>query len=1071
MQTRLGNSHKNSDHLKSHAVEDTLLSPSERRPDTFTVSPQSQNHGSPKRVLDAKFIARKTVSKPKPTQPSSNLAAATEAEIVVASSPEPAVENEEKNQDEEPTGPPRKKTRTSPTRTEPSLRPTLGSARNEKGHFPTTLPPKPSPLESSRADDRRRIGENKNFNLRAQTENPSPPANGSVGRGNVYDNTRAKDFPIRDVFKTQTRGDAESVNAPKQVQRILAAPVPTLGRPSPPSVLASSKTPNPPPLPGAGTARVDANQTASRAAHNPSIVAPQPQARNQNHALNREISFGQGQQKTAVQSQNSLFDNLFHRQDSHSQAPKSSKNSPRPSPLPSDTGNFSAFGLHPNLNGRKTSLGRSESPNSGLLRPLQDSKSRSQQPARSAQINNAQGSNAQSSGVSHATKVPEPTPSSNTQNTAANFGFDLKMPGRGFLIFGDASRGNQPSASQQPFQSAQTAAQRALNYSTTFATNGDVSNRASPPSPPLPPAAMAPASTGPRAPVATMNEGQTGDRSCPINLDTSSDEEELFGRPMGYVRPTPPQPCATEEIQKIQQTRQTQRPQHKQKEKQKITNPTVANSVSTKPTVNGAPAAAVSVPKPSGPDRPSVDHQKPATAPEAAASVPGDETSFPSKLLLGQQRPAPAPEVTTNGIGKKPSVMARPSIDHRQSDLNPTPAPDPETVANGCNGRVLDTDSPLMPFRKAGAVPNLAENVSGGKSSDSDRPLMDRWRAKAAANATAKPSDDKGSGANRTLLGPIGSSEVAAARAQPQARVLNGSDAAKTYGDQRSEAYRSFTNTAFRGQTGAATQAQTMAQILGKVKSTAAIALEAEFASFGDEALESDRPLLILDQRWKNITPREWQQLTPVERSTALVDRHDANEFDSAIYSKANESSNPNSGFYGVPSYALRVTAPPRPEPKFLAHINPWTHWTHARTPEWHAEKQEEIKARGNRKDPRNFGQAAKRVAEGKATRGHLPSYRKPELPDRVKTNPSWMAALAELNKLKEAYHAEQRTKTQQRKRRRKGKDTATQHRNVDGDGDVDMDDSSGSVGNEPVRTSQRPTEFALHRGNWTVIR
>ncbi|KAK8099541.1 uncharacterized protein PG998_012782 [Apiospora kogelbergensis] len=213
-----------------------------------------------------------------------------------------------------------------------------------------------------------------------------------------------------------------------------------------------------------------------------------------------------------------------------------------------------------------------------------------------------------------------------------------------------------------------------------------------------------------------------------------------------------------------------------------------------------------------------------------------------------------------------------------------------------------------------------------------------------------------------------------------------------------------------------------MAQILGKVKSTAAIALEAEVASFGDEALESDRPLLILDQRWKNITPREWQQLTPVERSTALVDRHDANEFDSAIYSKANESSNPNSGFYGVPSYALRVTAPPRPEPKFLAHINPWTHWTHARTPEWHAEKQEEIKARGNRKDPRNFGQAAKRVAEGKATRGHLPSYRKPELPDRVKTNPSWMAALAELNKLKEAYHAEQRTKTQQRKRRRKGK-------------------------------------------------
>ncbi|KAK8004936.1 hypothetical protein PG990_010973 [Apiospora arundinis] len=1119
IQTRMGTSNKHPSQIKSQAAQDTFISPTERRPEANIASPQSLNYNSPKKMLDAKFVGRKSTGKPKSTQ--SNSAAATEAEIVVASSPEPAVRNEQIHQDEESTGPPRKKVRTSPASTQPSIHPS-GPVKSEKDQLSATVP-KSLPQESSRVDDRRRIGENKNFDLRAQTENPSPPAHRSVGRGNIHsNNSRAKDFPQpaaasnatlrtrapenREVSKTQSRSDVEGLNAPRQAQRILPAPVPTLGKPSPPSVLASSKSPNPPPPPGADTARGNADQTMSRATYNAPIIAPQPQSRTENHVLNRETSLGQGQQqhqKTAAQSNSPLLDNLFLRQESHLQPPRSANSSPRPSPLPSEQTKFNGFGL------RNTGLGRSESPNPGPLRQQQDTKSRSQ-PVSSAQASNAQGGwKPQSNGLQHPARVSEPTPSLNAQNAADNFSFNLKQPGRGFLEFSDASRGghhNQHAVTPQQVQAAQaaqtaaqTAAQRALNYSAAFAThNGQTLKKPSSPSRQLPPAAVAPTSSAPRAPIAPMmikeecgqgigwlqglkQNGHKRSSNPPvvINLDTSSDEEEEPAKQARSVRPVPQQPSATDQIRKIQQARQAQKARQIGQGKQTVPNGTaapVAPEVVTKLATSGAKSAAVSGTKPLDSDRPSVDRQKPAsTVPEAVMNVPGYAIAELNKPLINRQNLSQVPEATMNGFASNsPSSLSRQPTDH--SKPAPAPAPASKIVANGSDGKTSGANRPLMPLRKVDAAPNLTENLSGGKSSDSDRPLMERWKARTDPKATIKPSDERIVDPNRLPSGPARGPVIAGAQAQAQTQVkaLNTSGTTNTDGgdgDGGLGINRSDPS-AVRNSTVADNKTQTLTQTLAQSKGKAAAisAPNAEAASSDVKTSDSDRPLLAPDKRWKNLTAQKWQQLTPVQRRKVLVDTHDANEFDSAIYSKANETSWPQSVVYGIPSHALQPSAPPRPVPKISPHINPWTHWTHARTPEWHAQKQEEIKARGNRKDSRNFGQAAKRLAQGKAARSHLPSkFKQPELPDRVKTNPAWMSALAELDKMKETYHADQRAK--RAKKRNKGKGKAAQQL-VDKDGDVEMDSSPESAGDESAAhvIPQNPTEFVLHRGDWTIV-
>ncbi|KAK7946886.1 uncharacterized protein PG986_011207 [Apiospora aurea] len=821
---------------------------------------------------------------------------------------------------------------------------------------------------------------------------------------------------IREVFDIQARGDAECLSASSRpVQRILPAPVPTLARPSPPYDLASNgKSPNPPTV--ASTTRGISDQTASRAIQSPSNVAPPPQTRKQSHVLDRESSFGQGLQKPGAQSQSPLLGNFgslhgFSRQDSHSQPPRES---PRASPLPSDKTNFSGFGLHPNRNERSTGLGRSQSPNPEILRRQQEAKPRTQPIGGSAQANNVQSSNAQSNGVLHtAAKIPEPTPSSRTQTMADSRSFNLKLPGDGFLHFGGSSRASYHSAAPpQVHAAAQTAAQRALNYSAALSSNGEVTKKSSSSSPQLPLAAVAPPSNGLRAPVAPMVEGQNGHKTHIepleiISIDSSSDDESSKRR-TGVDRPNPPRASSAQQAQKVREAQQ---------EKQAIPNNlAAATQVSTKVATNGTTAPVVSGDKTSDSDRPLMDRRKPTTSLEAAVKLARETTSGSSRSLGNHQNPAPAPRVVTNGSGSKPSDWEQPLMDHRKLVTGP------KTVANGFGGEASSSETPQLARRETAAAPGLDRNVPGSKSSDSDRPILDRWRVGVVQKAVSTRTDDKHLDSDRPVPGPARDSNVVPT---PAPAPTPDPDPAL------------------------------------------AISEPAAANRSGDKTSDSDRPLLGPDRRWTNVTRQRWEQLPPAQRRKMLVDTHDADMFDSAIYSKANESSRPNSVIFGIPSHALQATTSSRPIPQISAHINPWTHWTHARTPEWHAQKQAEIKARGYRKDPKNYGQVAKRLAQGKATRGQLPSNKKQELPDRVKTNPAWMSALAELDKMREAYHADQRTKAQQRKKRAKGKGKA---RLFDDDGDVEMDgpESGGGSGGEGPAQQQRSTEFVLYRGDWT---
>ncbi|KAI1088783.1 hypothetical protein F5B19DRAFT_406325 [Rostrohypoxylon terebratum] len=193
---------------------------------------------------------------------------------------------------------------------------------------------------------------------------------------------------------------------------------------------------------------------------------------------------------------------------------------------------------------------------------------------------------------------------------------------------------------------------------------------------------------------------------------------------------------------------------------------------------------------------------------------------------------------------------------------------------------------------------------------------------------------------------------------------------------------------------------------------------------------------LIREQSWKCSKPEEKRQI--------LVSKHDPEKFDSYIYSKSNEPFRPGSALFGLPPW-MQPTRPTRPATHF-AHIDPRIHWSHPRSEKWHMKKQKEIRARGTRKD--NFGKVAARAARRKREEGcHMPP-----LPDRVKNNPQWLAAVEELDEMAEEYHAQKREKLRERKLRKErwSYPRSVQHEEteiekesnpVDEDGDCEMGD------------------------------
>ncbi|KAI1439607.1 hypothetical protein F5Y02DRAFT_54357 [Annulohypoxylon stygium] len=193
------------------------------------------------------------------------------------------------------------------------------------------------------------------------------------------------------------------------------------------------------------------------------------------------------------------------------------------------------------------------------------------------------------------------------------------------------------------------------------------------------------------------------------------------------------------------------------------------------------------------------------------------------------------------------------------------------------------------------------------------------------------------------------------------------------------------------------------------------------------------------------IRGQSWKYTKPEDKRQILISKHDPEKFDSYIYSKNNEPFRPGSASFGLPRW-MQPPRPTRPATHF-AHIDPRVHWSHPRTKKWHMRKQNEIRARGTRKD--NFGQVAARAARRKREEG-CPM---PPLPDRVKNNPQWLAAVEELDEMAEEYHAQKREKLRERKTRKERwsyprsvqqeeKEKERESIAVDEDGDCEMSEN-----------------------------
>ncbi|KAI2638750.1 hypothetical protein GGS26DRAFT_542756 [Hypomontagnella submonticulosa] len=159
------------------------------------------------------------------------------------------------------------------------------------------------------------------------------------------------------------------------------------------------------------------------------------------------------------------------------------------------------------------------------------------------------------------------------------------------------------------------------------------------------------------------------------------------------------------------------------------------------------------------------------------------------------------------------------------------------------------------------------------------------------------------------------------------------------------------------------------------------------------------------------------------EQQQNPITKHDSKKLDSYIYNKQNEPFRPGSASFGVPAYHL----PPRPTQSAAAftYIDPRVHWNHHHSAKWHLEKQRNIRERGTRKT--NFGRAAARLAKRKREEGD----QAPEmaLPERVMSNPQWLAAIDVLEemegKMKERRRAKWREDRRERERNAEGQKKA----------------------------------------------
>ncbi|KAI0873728.1 hypothetical protein GGS24DRAFT_379277 [Hypoxylon argillaceum] len=163
--------------------------------------------------------------------------------------------------------------------------------------------------------------------------------------------------------------------------------------------------------------------------------------------------------------------------------------------------------------------------------------------------------------------------------------------------------------------------------------------------------------------------------------------------------------------------------------------------------------------------------------------------------------------------------------------------------------------------------------------------------------------------------------------------------------------------------------------------------------------IDEHQPITIISQGPLSaaLGGRVWKKMSPEERRLFWVSQHDPEKLDAQIYSENNRPFRPGDDLFGVADDALPLR-PKRPATHF-DYINPRTHYSHQESEALYLQKQKEFPARGNRKT--RFGEAIKRgVLRKQAAPKPSQKQKRDKLPQRVRDNPKWLAALDVLERL-----------------------------------------------------------------------
>lgn len=406
---------------------------------------------------------------------------------------------------------------------------------------------------------------------------------------------------------------------------------------------------------------------------------------------------------------------------------------------------------------------------------------------------------------------------------------------------------------------------------------------------------------------------------------------------------------------------------------------------------------------------------------------------------------------------------------------HPTTAADKLTTTQTKNPNQVLPQSDILPTFQRGKSVNKAVARTIDPSYAPPLPAVSspyQWQNE---SAIAQSQDEAQNGTSKEI-GPIvrlgsilhGSGQIQSQRPQPAGPVPEYDDALGVDGSTGTVAYH----------TAIPTPDENMTPGGQKRGSSSAIDVNTSFLMGMENASQEPRITMadeeIIDHerlmgresystKEKTPTPVDTSELSVQQRREALrratFRPHGVDKLDAYIYGPANEMNGPKARKCNVPAHTVS-SGPIRPATHW-GYYDPRVHWTWERPREWYENKMQELARRGNRKSRGRFGRGALSYARRLSQDREAPA----PLPERVRRNPAWAAAVEELRQIEEEYRKKQRNEVRRNSQEQGGHHGAnkTMGSNVNESDDDDVNDYE--VMTEGVwRTISRRADSAEHR-------